>query len=73
MNALIAIGGIVLILLSISSPARTQECTGCSRQASIEACVRCSLNSQKAKRMGYTESGIRRWCQQNQPACARKR
>jgi hypothetical protein len=70
---LIAVAGVSSLLLTMPSLVRAQQCTQCSRQTSVEACVQCSLKSQKAKQMGYSADGIRRWCQQNQPACARKR
>jgi hypothetical protein len=71
MKAVIAFGGVALVLFApFTLPGMAQEChLGCARTASVEACVRCSLGSERAKRMGYSESGIRRWCQQNQPAC----
>jgi hypothetical protein len=49
--------------------ASAQECTPCSRLPSVIKCVRCSIDSPKAKQMGYPESGIRRWCEENQPKC----
>jgi hypothetical protein len=48
-----------------------QDCRRCARQSTIAKCVRCSLNSPQAKQKGYSESGIRRWCELNQPACFR--
>jgi hypothetical protein len=64
--------GVAAAILTQAPAATAQEChKGCARRPSIEACVRCSVNSPEAKRMGYAESGIRRWCEQNQPACYR--
>jgi hypothetical protein len=73
MKMLMAVAGVSSLLLAASPVAEAQQCTRCSRQASVEACVQCSLGSSKAKQQGFSEGGIRRWCQQNQPACARKR
>ena len=72
MKMLIAVVGVSSLFLTMSSVVQAQQCTRCSRQTSIEACVQCSIGSQKAKQKGYSADGIRRWCQQNQPACARK-
>jgi hypothetical protein len=62
-----------LLAMWLPASVAAQECTRCSRLGSVDACVRCSLNSQKAKQMNYPESGIRRWCQENQPACAKRK
>jgi hypothetical protein len=72
MKTLIAVAGVSSFFLAVSA-AQAQQCTRCSRLASVEACVQCSIGSPKAKQQGYSADGIRRWCQQNQPACARKR
>ena len=73
MKALMAIAGASLLLMSFSSPGAAVECNFYSRQPSIDACVQKSLTSPRAKREGYSEAGIRRWCQENQPSCAKRK
>lgn len=63
--------GLALGMLTPLPDASAQQCTRCSRLDSVTACVQCSVNSSKAKQMGYAESGIRRWCEENQPTCYR--
>jgi hypothetical protein len=72
MNWLIALAGASFLLLSLPSSSQAQDltyCTRCANQASLAACVRCSLNSDYAKQKGFQEAGIRRWCEQWQPQC----
>jgi hypothetical protein len=74
MKQMIAFAGASLLLLSLPSSGQGQDlkyCSSCARQASLAACVRCSLNSENAKRKGFQEPGIRRWCEQWQPQCYR--
>jgi hypothetical protein len=63
---------VLLALLAISSatPALA-DCNYYSRLPSIDACTRESAKSAKAKQQGYPLSGIRRWCEQWQPQCAK--
>jgi hypothetical protein len=74
MRLLIAFAGASFLLLSLPSSGQGQDlthCTRCARQASLAACIRCSLNSEYAKSKGFSEPGIRRWCEQWQPRCYR--
>jgi hypothetical protein len=73
MKPLMALALSSLSLVSFSSSVAAVECNFYSRQPSIDACVRTSLTSPRAKREGYSEAGIRRWCEQNQPICAKKK
>jgi hypothetical protein len=72
MKLLLALAGVSFLLVSFPSSSEGQDltyCTRCALQASLAACVRCSLNSEYAKQKGFQESGIRRWCEQWQPRC----
>lgn len=71
MKGMIAVLGASLLLASVPSSGEAQDCRGCARKASINACVRCSLNSPD-RQPHYTEAGIRRWCQANQPVCSKR-
>jgi hypothetical protein len=72
MKVQVSLTGVLLLLMSFSSPAAA-ECNAYSGQPTIDACVRHSLASPKAKREGYSEAGIRRWCEQHQPTCYKKK
>ena len=71
---LLALAGASFLFISLPSSSQGQDltyCTNCALQASLDACVRCSLNSRYAKEKGFQEPGIRRWCEQWQPKCYR--
>jgi hypothetical protein len=66
--------GTVLLAAAVymAPPAWAQDCRGCARRATIEACVQCSLKSPDRKAT-YSEAGIRSWCQSNQPVCSKRK
>lgn len=70
----IVLAGASFLLFSLPSSSQGQDltsCTRCALQASVAACVRCSLNSEYAKQKGFQEPGVRRWCEEWQPRCYR--
>jgi hypothetical protein len=72
-NVLKGLGLGLVLALAVSMPApeaSAQDCKPCARLPSVLKCVRCSVDSPQAKRTGYSESGIRRWCEENQPLCS---
>jgi len=68
-QALVVIAVMAAGALWMPSSSVALECNSHSRQPTVEKCFQQSSVSPKAKRQGYSDAGIRRWCEQNQPAC----
>jgi hypothetical protein len=67
--ALLVVSMIVPGAIGLPSTAEALECNSYSSQPTVEKCFQLSRVSPRAKREGYSDAGIRRWCEQNQPTC----
>jgi hypothetical protein len=63
----------LFLLAPYWSPATALECNFYSAQPTIDLCVKHSKTSPRAKREGFSDAGIRRWCEQNQPTCSKRK
>jgi hypothetical protein len=73
MARMVGCAGALLLLALIWSPASALECNFYSGQPTIDLCVLHSKTSPRAKREGFSDAGIRRWCEQNQPTCSKRK
>lgn len=53
-----------ILMFSAAAGAQAQDCRGCTRQASVAACVSCNMAAG-----GYTMAQSQKWCRKNQPLC----
>jgi len=56
-------GVVVILLFAALTSAQAQDCRRCSMEATVAACVPCSVAA------GYPQATSEKWCRKNQPLC----